>query len=266
MTDDALSSATFESDGLGDDDLPSIAQLIGENLPEKEEFPLTDNQKKNIIFLAQRVYLSESEFTASNIWSLWAKQRSDLENDLLTSFNPGRRPSINAIIAYMQTADFAVRMELMGIVIDPTETGLTAEQNGLLLILANVGDGKSLKQKVRSSGVPWPTFQAWLKNPVFKEHYRKLAGSAIRDMIPAAEMALAAKMADGDPIATKYAFELTGHYDPANKKQVDAQRLVQIILEVLEEEVPNQDQMRRIGNKIQLRALGENQKMLSGEA
>lgn len=267
MPDDALSGATFEPDGLGDDELPSIASLIGENLPEKPEFNLTDNQKKNIVLLSQRAYLSEMEFTAQTIWTLWAKERSELpENAYTVSFNPGRRPSINAIQEFMRSADFAVRMDLLGIVIDKNDTGLTAEQNGLLVILANTVDGKSLKQKVRSSGVAWPTFQAWLKNPVFREQYRKLAGNALRDMIPAAEMALAAKMADGDPVAIKYGFELTGHYDPANKKQVDAVNLVQVILETLEEEIKDEETLRRIGRKIQMRGMLQNPQMLTGDS
>jgi hypothetical protein len=68
-----------------------------------------------------------------------------------------------------------------------------------------------------------------------------------------AQQQIAAKMAAGDTNAIKFGMELTGFYNPNDKRQVDATALVQIILGVIEEEETDPEKLKRIAAKISLR-------------
>jgi hypothetical protein len=146
-------------------------------------------------------------------------------------------------------------MHLLGIEVDPEDTGLTAEQLGLLTILSNPADGRDLKRKLSHAGITWAKYQVWLEQPIFKEYHSKIVGKALLQAIPMAEQQLAAKMVAGDLPSIKYGFEVSGRHDPNGKKQVDAQLLLQVLLEVIEEEVKDPDILRRIAAKAQIRGM-----------
>lgn len=228
--------------------------LIGAHvIVPDDDISITDNQRKTICIIYRAFFVDGEEVNAQLIWENWPTASGIRQNDKF--FRSGPRPSINNIQSYLGTEDFASKMEELGINVDVTQTGLSVEQLGFLAILTNATDGRTLKAKLRAAGVSGAMYQAWMRQPRFAEMYKKWAGQTLMDAIPAAEIQLANAMASGDMPAIRLGLEVTGRHDPANKKQVDAQKLVGLILEVLEEEVPDVDVLRRIGSKIQLRAL-----------
>lgn len=232
----------------------SLVGIIGSavSLPEIE-INLSEKQRQAICLIYRAIFVDGGELSSQEIWKNWPESINSREND--NFFRAGPRPSINNIQAFMGSEDFAIKMETLGINVNLDETGLSVEQLGLLQILTNPTDGRTLKGKLKAAGVTWSIYQAWMKHPKFQEMYKKWAGQTLLDAIPAAETQLANAMASGDMSAIRFGMEVTGRHDPANRKQVDAQKLVGLILEVLEEEIKDTDILRAIGTKIQLRAL-----------
>lgn len=244
--------------------IPTITQIIGEHhlaTKEEETSDLPKKQKRYIDLLSRRLFLEHSAITGESLWNLWPVKANVTWSNALASkdqmaaelFKAGLRPSINDIQVYIKTAEFYDSMNNLGVEIDREDSGLTVEQLGLLDILSNYADGKDLRQKLRHAGISWAKFNSWKSQKVFGDAYRKLGGKAVLDAIPMAEQQLAQRMAAGDTAATKFAFELSGHYNPAAQKQVDAKALIGIIFEILEEEVKDPEILRKIGTKLQLR-------------
>ena len=232
----------------------SVAAIIGSvaTIPE-EEINLVDSQKKAICLIYRALFVDQAEVNAQAIWEQWPESINNRRGG--DYYRAGPRPPINEIQSYMGTEDFAALMERLGINVNLNETGLSVEQLGLLTILTNPTDGRTLKGKLKAAGVSWPTYQAWMRQPRFHAMFKKWASTTLMDAIPAAETQLANLMASGDMSAIRFGMEVTGRHDPANKKQVDGQKLVALILEVIEEEIKDVEILRAIGNKIQLRAI-----------
>jgi hypothetical protein len=228
------------------------------------EIKLDGRQKKNIQLLARGLYMASEPMTAEAIWKLWpegmnrsGRVSKDIEDPAERGrvFAAGIRPTITEIQVFCRSEEYAEGMRSLGIEVDREDTGLTAEQLGLLTILSNPADGRDLKRKLSHAGITWAKYQVWLEQPVFKEYHSKIIGKALQQAIPMAEQQLAAKMVAGDLTAIKYGFEVSGRHDPNGKKQVDAQQLLAVLLEVIEEEVKDPDILRRIAAKAQIRGM-----------
>ena len=251
QTDSRTSGA---SEALTEAPSRSVASYVGSAVTVPEiEINLKQSQKNAICLIYRALFVDNSELNAQAIWEMWPESVNNRKGG--DYYRAGPRPPINEIQSYMGTEDFAGLMERLGINVNLNETGLSVEQLGLLTILTNPTDGRTLKGKLKASGVSWPTYQAWMKQPRFHAMYKSWASTTLIDAIPAAETQLANLMASGDLSAIRFGMEVTGRHDPANKKQVDGQKLVALILEVIEEEIKDVEILRAIGNKIQLRAL-----------
>lgn len=243
---------------------PSTAQVIGESLIDDDGIlnELDWRQKKFIALTARHIFVMGQSITGEGIfrsWPIGMNKRGKI-SDAITDpqergkiFRAGYRPEISQIQRFIKTETFAYTMREFGIEIDPNDTGLTAEQMGLLTYLANFADGKDLRKKLRDAGVPWTKFQAWLAQPDFNTAYDSMLKNTIKQAVPFAAQQLATKMAAGDTAAAKLGFEISGFHDPANKKQVDATMLMQIILEVLEEKVKDKNLLLEIAASFQIR-------------
>lgn len=242
----------------------SVAEIVGQNIVSNNSVidELDWRQRKNICILAKALYMQEQPITGQAIFALWPQglNKKNVVTKEITDpaergkvFRAGIRPTLHQIQEFLLTDLYRESMGALGIEVDPNDLGLTAEQIGLVTILANVGDGKDLKRKLRDAGISWSKFEVWLKQPSFSAFYHKRMGDTVKDMIPFAQQQIAAKMASGDLGAIKFGYELTGFYNPNDKKQVDAQALIQIILDVIEEEVTDSSKLKAIANKIQLR-------------
>jgi hypothetical protein len=242
----------------------TTAEIIGESLIDDADIlnELDWRQKKNIALLARHIFVSGQSITGEGIRKLWPigmNKRGDIGSAITDPqergriFRAGYRPELSQIQRFIKTETFAYTMREFGIEIDTQDMGLTAEQMGFLTVLANFADGKDLKKKLRDSGVPWSKYQAWLAQPDFAQAYDSMLKNTIKQAVPFAAQQLAAKMAAGDSAAAKLGFEISGFHDPANKKQVDAVMLMQVILEVLEEKIKDKDLLLDIAASFQLR-------------
>lgn len=242
----------------------SVAELVGKAVVQNNSVidELDFRQRKYICMLAKALYMQEKNINGQAIHALWPAglNRQNKVSKEITDpqergkvFRAGHKPTVRQIQEFLITDFYREYMGNLGITISDDDMGLTAEQIGIITILANPSDGKDLKRKLRDAGISWAKFEVWLKQPHFKEFYDKRMADSLKQMIPMAQQQIAAKMAAGDTNAIKFGMELTGFYNPNDKKQVDAQALVQIILDVIEEEVTDPSILKNIGNKISLR-------------
>lgn len=252
---------------------PSLAlDLAGRvKLREMEEEVLTRiklPQRVMIGLIYRQLYVvrNGARIVAADIYKVWPQGKNTgnhpdvAEVKAINAFRAGPRPDMGDLQIYMSSEEFILRMRELGIEIDPDDSGLTAEQIGLLTVLADISDGRDLKRKLRSVGVSWNKFQVWLKEPLFKSQWSKLADDTLKNAIPVAKQQIASKMANGDMAAIKYGFELTGVYNPNDQKAVDAQQLVQIVLDVIEDVVKDQSMLLEIASRISLKSAAIQQK------
>ena len=249
------------------EEIHSIAEIIGNEIELAEETSkLEKRQRKYICMIAKHLILTDERITGQAIYNNWPvgmNTKGEIPSSIKDpeqrgkAFRAGPRPFINEIQAYLRTREYALAMREMGYNIDETDNGLTAEQMGFLTILANPGDGKDLKGKLRIAGISWAKYQLWLKEREFRKAHDKMMGDTLKAMMPIAEQQLAAKIAAGDANAIKFGMEVTGRHNPNGQKQLESEAFLGIFLEVLEEEIKDMEILRRIASKVQIRALGK---------
>lgn len=247
-----------------DDEVSTLAETIGKNVQlfEESKITLDGRQKLHIKMTARGLFTLGQSITGQAIFDLWPRgmNLSGTVNSSISDpeergrvFRAGARPSINEIQVFLSSDDFRNGMAELGVEIDPSESGLTVEQLGLLTILSNPADGRDLKRKLSHAGISWAKYQAWREQTVFSKAHDQIVGETLKKMMPMAKQQLAAKIASGDISAIKFGMEVTGEHDPNGKKQLDAKAFLGILLEIIEEEVTDQATLQRIAAKVSLR-------------
>ena len=245
-------------------EVSNILEVIGENTKELYEVPinLDGRQKMQIQMLSKQLFINGERITGEAIWYLWPKgllSSGRVSSDITDQsergkiFRAGPRPEIGEIQSFLNTDEYLLAMEKLGVEVDPNNNGLTVEQMGLLTVLSNPADGRDLKRKLSHAGITWNKYQAWLSQPVFQKHHNKVVSETLIKMMPIAKQQIAAKIAAGDTAMIKFGMEVTGEHDPARQKQIDTKAFLAIVFEVIEEEIKDSSILQRIGAKIALR-------------
>lgn len=138
---------------------------------------------------------------------------------------------------------------------DWSKDALTPKQLMTANAMLDLTDTRSDKKKLQDLEVHTQTWQAWLKDPVFKNYLRVRAEQMIGDNAHQADLAFLDRIRAGDMKAIGMWYEMTGKYTPqrANASQVDVQNILTKVIEVIIEEVDDRDTAIRISNR--LRAL-----------
>ena len=199
----------------------------------KKYQPQPERMVNTIVVIARKLYLDGVQINAENIIKEW---------DTTVSLTP----DLQYVRTFMRTREFKNKMALVGAEVT---NGLTAVQLAVITTLT-FPDGKSLPMKLKKHKIPWVTFQGWLKNPKFLEHLKLTAEQALTAAEVFSLIQLVNQASSGSPKAMDTVLAMTGRWDPNNRKQVDAQKMVSIILQVLDEEVTDPALKARIGNRL----------------
>jgi hypothetical protein len=210
--------------------------------------------RNQIAMLSRTLYTLDREVTAEAVHDLWAERATIYQfgfdaNGALKA----PTPSIEEIDEYIVSEDYLDKMSSLGVAILKKDEGLSSKMIAYLTLLTDISSPLTPAAKLKKVGATWAEFSAWQKNSVFDEAYKKLGGDAVRAAIPLAELALANKMANGDQKSIEYGFQLTGHFDPAKNKQIDAQKLFGILLEIIDEKVKDPNERMAIGQELSMR-------------
>lgn len=235
---------TLEVFGLGPSRLDLEQSAAAKKVAKYQSRP--ERLDNLIAIISRQLFLENKPITADNILSNWDETTT-------------AKPDVKFIEAYIKTDTFKTKMDAIGAV---ERDGLTKEQHALISTLTNP-DGKSLTMKLKKHRVPWVTFQGWLAQPKFLEYLELNAEQALGAAKAFSLIQLVNKSARGDSKSMDTVLAMTGRWDPTNRKQVDAQKMVGIILQVLDEEIANPELKARIGNRLSLLS---NSATVTGEA
>ena len=234
------------------------SQVTSAPLPAVQQYEVLSTlplQTRNqLCMLARTLYTLDAPITAKALHELWPERATIYafgfdENGPLKA----PAPDIEIIEEYLDSEDYLDKMASLGIALTKKDEGLSSKQIAFLSLVTDISSSLPLAGKLKKVGATWVEFQAWQKQEVFGQAYRKLGGDAVRAAIPLAELALATKMAAGDQKATEFGFLLTGHFDPNKSKQIDAQKLFGILLEIIDEKVKDPNERLAIGQELSIR-------------
>jgi hypothetical protein len=113
------------------------------------------------------------------------------------------------------------------------DTGLSLEQQSVLMILSNPADRRTLANKLRVLGVPMPRYQAWLKQALFAQHLNKQTKLAYEEFLPNMRTALIGNAVDGDQKAIEMVFAMTGEWNPNALAVQDSKAVVMAVIEAV---------------------------------
>lgn len=147
--------------------------------------------------------------------------------------------------ALFLTPEFRQALEYRGVVWEE-KSGISLEQNSVLIKMADFSDRRSLGVKLRELGVPMARYQAWLKHPLFRKAVNDLAESNLQDAVAPALTALAGKAAAGEDNAIKAVLEMTGRWNPSAQSLEDARTVVMALVEAITKHVKDPDTRKAI--------------------
>ena len=198
--------------------------------------PQEDRVTNGIVIIARRHYLEGLAVSPERIVEEW-------DATLV------RPPSIEFVTDYVKTQEFKNKLGSVGATYEKDR--LTSTQEALITTLT-YPDGKSLAMKLKKHKIPWVTFQGWLRNPKFLSHLKLTAEQALSASEAFSLIQLVQQASAGSNKAIDTVLAMTGRWDPNNRKQVDAQKMIGIILQVLDEEIKDPELKTRIGSRLSL--------------
>lgn len=158
------------------------------------------------------------------------------------------KKSVTAVLA---TDEFAEAMELRGIGF-AAEQGLSPQQAAVLNVLENFSDTRALTTKLKDAGVSRPQFNAWLKDPLFRDLYEKRIESHLRDAHLSALGTIMSAAENGDVKAAEKVLEINGRYSPANAELQNARAVVQALVEAIQRHVDDPETVRAIISEVSM--------------
>ena len=136
------------------------------------------------------------------------------------------------ISGILGTLEFREALHHRGIQWDAKD-GLSMEQQTVLLKLADPFDRRGLASKLKDLGVPMPRFQAWLKQPLYKELYNQHTKANYEEALPAIRQRLIGNAEAGDQRAIELVFAMTGEWNPQQQHLEDARTIVLKVVEAI---------------------------------
>lgn len=134
------------------------------------------------------------------------------------------------------------------------DAGLSLEQQSVILMLQDFTDRRSVGVKLKEIGVPMARYQAWLRQPLFREAVNENAEMAIREAVAPALTALAGKAAAGEDRAIEKVLEISGRWNPNAQSVEDARQVVMSLVEAIIKYVKDEDVKRAIMSEVSLKA------------
>lgn len=151
----------------------------------------------------------------------------------------------------ISTEEFAEAMKLRGIGFI-AENGLSPQQSAVLNVLEDFSDGRTLSAKLKSAGVQRVQFNAWLKDPLFRDLYEQRVESHLRDAHLSALGTIMSAAENGDVKAAEKVLEINGRYNPQNVELQNARAVVQALVEAIQRHVTDPEVVQAIIAEVSL--------------
>lgn len=134
---------------------------------------------------------------------------------------------------------------------------LTEKQVQVANILMDTLDKRSRLKKLTELGVTTQTYNQWLKDPVYRSYCLERAEALLQENLPVAHMSLLDRVAQGDMVALKYYYAMTGRYREKSTAGVEvnvqnnygSDTLISIV-EIIQKHVKDPELLAAIGEDI----------------
>lgn len=209
------------------------------------EIKLSQKQQNTVAVIAYYLTIKDQTIDADAIYNQWPNS-----SDKVIAERAGKRPSINGIVQHLGTEAYRTAMAERGVEVGENPGGLTDRQGALLTILSNTASTAGINSRLKKAGVTWPEFNAWRRQRVFNEAYKKILGNSLQDAIEMADVQLAAMAQNGNLNGIKYLNEMVGRA-PDDKKAVDAMEFAKVILETVQKHVKDPETIKAIAIDIE---------------
>lgn len=163
----------------------------------------------------------------------------------------GRRVRPDTVRKYLATREAHNCLQKRGF--DTTGLGgLSHEQLYALEIIADYDARSTFQQRLKKAGITNGKLRVWMANPVFARLFNKAFEDTIANgtLNGEAVEGLRKGLERGDTNAVKFALELTGRYNPSQVEAANAQAMLQVVLEVIQEEVKDPAVLQRIATRL----------------
>jgi len=159
----------------------------------------------------------------------------------------------------IKKSDFRKALEERGIILNRYEKpddwaskSLTPLQLLVANTLLDAIDTRTHKKKLQDLKVSTNTYNAWLKDPVFKEYLQTRAEQLLGENKHEINTALLDKVRSGDIKAISYLNEMLGIFTPqrASNQNFDVHGLIVKIIEIIDETVSNGEEKLEIANRL----------------
>lgn len=116
-----------------------------------------------------------------------------------------------------------------------SQVDLTPTQVAVAITMMNFADTRSNADKLDQMGVNPTQYQAWLKDPIFKNLIDNLADQNLNNIRPTAVGELTKKINEGDWNALKYYLDSTGEF--AGDTAPQSEQLIRMIIEIIQRHI-----------------------------
>ncbi len=180
---------------------------------------------------------------------LWHVNKAIPDVDAIVAMVPYRRATV--VIA-MEKPIFGKLLKERGVPVRLTN-GLTTQQALVVKLMIDPTYRRGPREKLKSLGIAYTTYRAWLRQPVFYNFLNGLAEDGLREHNGDALVALTNKAIAGDIQAIKLYFEVSGRHDPAKQQQLNVSQVLTTIFEVMTTHITDSELLAKIGQDFQAR-------------
>lgn len=128
---------------------------------------------------------------------------------------------------------------------------LSPKQIVLVNMLLNVGDKKSLRQKLELLKVTMIQYNAWLRDPAFHQYLTMRTEQLFDHSDHEAYKSLIEQVMNGDVTAMKLFFEMRGIYNPRVTVDVNIETVVYRLVEVVGKHVKDPQILQAIAHEVE---------------
>jgi hypothetical protein len=121
-----------------------------------------------------------------------------------------------------------------------------------IAFVTDVTQNGSLAGRLRKLGITGSRWRAWLREPEFRSTFNSVANQLFEDNFHEVERGLFNSATKGDITAIKFAYEITGRWDPNAKNAMDVAAVLGRVVEIISKHVTDPTTLLKIAGEMEM--------------
>jgi hypothetical protein len=130
------------------------------------------------------------------------------------------------------------------------DKNLTSEQMYAISFITDPTQIGTLRARLSKIGITYAKWKGWMSNGVFRNAFNTVASQLLEDNFHEVDRGLLKSASNGDVTAIKFAYEITGRYDPAKKQALDVASVLAQVVEIICKHVKDPAALQAIGGEL----------------